>query len=431
MKKSLVTFVLLFCVTGPGGLVRPGFAEDQQTYENLELFTDVLSLVRTSYVEDTDTTTLIRGALRGMLATLDPHSNFLTPELYQEMQADTHGEFGGLGIEVTIKDEALVVVAPIADTPADRAGIRAGDRIVEISGRPTRDMDMMEAVRLMRGPQGEAVTLTIQRPGSGEEQTLTIVRAIIQLQSVKSRLLGNDYGYVRITQFQERTGGDLQRHLDELAGQSANGLQGLVLDLRNNPGGLLEQAVEVADLFLEEGLIVYTEGRKNEAQMSFSASAENTQQPYPLVILINGGSASAAEIVAGALQDHRRGVIIGEQSFGKGSVQTIIPLGEGSALRLTTARYFTPQGRSIQARGITPDIPVPRLAPPTMAGNDQPVREKDLQNHFEQERVKPDEPDAGADDSAQTANLPEDYQLRRALELLKGYRILESSRPAA
>ncbi|MCD6582789.1 MAG: S41 family peptidase [Desulfuromusa sp.] len=422
-------FLLALCsnVTVLGG---SALASEEADYKNLEIFTDVLSLVRSSYVEDVDMDELIYGAIRGMLNTLDPHSSFLTPEMYEEMQADTHGEFGGLGIEITIKDDALIIVSPIEDTPAYAAGIQAGDRIIKINGKPTRDIEIMEAVRMMRGPKGEAITISIRRSGVTDLLDFTIIRDIIQIQSVKSHLLQGYYGYVRVSQFQDRTGSDLKEHLTVLRRDNADQLKGMILDLRNNPGGLLDQAVAVADLFLSDGLIVYTEGRESEAQLTFSAQSVDTEPEYPLIVLINGGSASAAEIVAGALQDHGRAIILGEQSFGKGSVQTIIPLDDNSGLRLTTARYFTPSGQSIQARGISPDIVVPRLVMQQKKKNGLTIREEDLENHFQSLNEKPSG-QKKEKSSELTREEKGDNQLLRALDLLKGIEILKRGKQAA
>jgi len=412
MGVGILLFLFFFCGS-------TAYANEKEDYKNLELFTDVLSLIRADYVENVDMDVLIQGAIRGMLNTLDPHSNFLTPEMYAEMQVDTHGEFGGVGIEIIVKKGEIVVVSPIEDTPAYTVGIKAGDRIIKINDKLTRDMEIMAAMRLLRGSKGEEITLTIKRSGVAELQNFTIVRDMIQIESVKSHLLQNHYGYVRITQFQDRTGRDLGRHLTELRQHKGVKLQGMILDLRNNPGGLLDQAVAVADLFLPTGKIVYTEGRDSEMQLSFSAQATATEPDYPLVVLINGGSASAAEIVAGALQDHRRAVILGEQSFGKGSVQTIISLGDDSGLRLTTARYFTPSGKSIQARGITPDIVVPAWLPRQKETTAE-IREKDLVNHFSSSTTEPQ--DGESEDL--TFEVKMDNQLLRALDLLKGINII-------
>ncbi|HEY5672587.1 MAG TPA: S41 family peptidase [Malonomonas sp.] len=421
----LVALVLLLCTVGTFNLA---VANQESDYQALELFTDVLSIVRKSYVENVDTTELIYGALRGMLATLDPHSSFLTPDMYQDMKDDTQGEFGGLGIDIMLLDGVLLVVTPIEDTPAFKAGILAGDKIIRIDDQSTKDMELMEAVRLMRGPKGESIRLTIQREGLSEPKEFVITRDLIKLQSVKSRLLEDGYGYVRLSQFQERTAADLKAQLQGLREASAPQLKGLILDLRNNPGGLLDQAVSVSDLFLSSGLIVYTEGREAESRLKFQAQKDGTEPDYPLVVLINGGSASAAEIVAGALHDHDRAVILGEQSFGKGSVQSVIPLGDHSALRLTTARYFTPAGISIQARGITPDILVPQLTPEAQE-DAQRLREQDMQNHFAPQKRTPVE--AAGEKMEISAEDRKDYQLMRALDLLKGVNILSRQHSAA
>ncbi len=430
--KQLVSigFFLLFFCFSVLLFAGPVFANQEDDYKKLEIFTDVLSLVRSHYVEDVDMEKLLYGAINGMLSTLDPHSSFLTPEMYEEMQADTHGEFGGLGIEITVKDGELIIVSPIEDTPAYSAGIKAGDKIIKINGQPTRDIGVMGAVRLMRGPEGEEITLSIRRSGVAELQDFKIVRAIIKIKSVKSSLLQNRYGYVRIAQFQDRTSSDLKEHLLKLRQEKGGHLDGVILDLRNNPGGLLDQAVAVADLFLDKGLIVYTEGRDVESKMTFSAQQVGTEPEYPLIVLINGGSASAAEIVAGALQDHDRAVILGEQSFGKGSVQTIISLEDKSGLRLTTARYFTPSGRSIQARGISPDIVVPDML---IAGQEKAgisVREKDLEHHFQPLTDK--QSAQGKKKSTELSREERaDNQLRHALDLLKGINILKHGQQAA
>ncbi len=399
-------------------------ANEENDYKKLEIFTDVFSLIRTSYIEDVSTDDLIYGAIKGMLNTLDPHSSFLTPELYKEMQADTHGEFGGLGIEIIVRDGTLHIVSPIEDTPAYSAGIKAGDKILKIDGKSTRDMEMMSAVGLLRGAKGTSITISIERSGVVGLLDFTIVRDLIKIKSVKSRLIQERFGYVRITQFQDRTGSDLQYHLTELGFNDGSELDGLIVDLRNNPGGLLDQAVAVADQFLNEGLIVYTEGRDSETQLSFTAQPTNSSQDYPMVVLINGGSASAAEIVAGALQDHHRAIVLGEQSFGKGSVQTIIPLDDKSGLRLTTARYFTPAGRSIQARGITPDIVAPVVLP--LSKKAMELREEDLANHIESSKSTSGTiANSGSLELSSTEQI--DNQLRRAVDLLKGISIFKKT----
>ncbi len=427
-NKSRPTTLFLIMLMLAGWMLiaradRPATAQETTGYQSLQLFTDVLSIIRRSYVEEVDMKDLIHGAINGMLVSLDPHSAFLPADLYSELKIDTTGEFGGLGIEITIREGVLTVVSPIEGTPADRAGLRAGDMIVKIEDRLTKDMTIMEAVRMMRGPKGTKVRITILRESLVRPLELEIVREIIQVRSVKAQLLAENIGYVRIAQFQERTHDDLMKALAGLRTENRRNLQGLVLDLRNNPGGLLDQAVKVADTFLKSGLIVYTDGREEGSQMRFSARAPRTEPDYPIVVLINGGSASAAEIVAGALQDHHRAVILGTQSFGKGSVQTIIPMSDDTGLRLTTARYFTPKGTSIQAKGIVPDILVKPIEI-SETDEDSLVKEKDLTNHIDfegpSETPAPPEQDFGLDETFR-----QDYPLMRALDLLKGWHLMK------
>lgn len=410
-------------------------------YEYIGLLTDVMTIVKKSYVEEVDSKKLIYGAINGMLTALDPHSSFMTPDTFKELKVETKGAFGGLGIEISIKDGILTVISPIEDTPAQRVGIKAGDQILKIDDRFTKDLSITESVKRMRGPKGSKVILTIMRDGFERPKEFTLIRDIIQVKSVKFRMLENGYGYIRIAQFQERTDEDVAKALKSLQEENkGKQLDGLVLDLRNDPGGLLDQAVRVSDHFVENGkLIVYTEGRDKEARMQFTASPRSKEPDYPIVVLINGGSASASEIVAGALQDHKRAVVMGTQSFGKGSVQTIIPLSDDSGLRLTTARYFTPKGRSIQAKGITPDIIVEQLELPKQSPKRESmfIREKDLENHFEntdegkkadekKEQAKDKEGAKDASEPAKVADqLKSDYQLVRALDLLKGWEILK------
>ena len=397
-------------------------------YESIELFTDVLAIVKKSYVEEVDTKKLIYGAINGMLAALDPHSSFMPPDTYKELKLDTKGEFGGLGIEISIKDATLTVISPIEDTPAYRAGVKSGDQILKIDDKFTKDLSIMDAVKKMRGNKGSKVTLTIMREGFDKPKEFPLVRDIIQVKSVKFKMLDDGYGYVRIAQFQEKTSDDLQKALSSLNETSKGKLRGLVLDLRNDPGGLLDQAVKVSETFLEEGkLIVYTEGREKDAQMRFSSRTGEKQPNYPIVALINSGSASASEIVAGALQDHKRAVVMGVQSFGKGSVQTIIPLSDNSGLRLTTAKYFTPSGRSIQAKGITPDIVVERIElASTEKKESMHLREKDLENHFENDKKEQSTEKKETLPLYKTdEQVKNDYQLLRALDLLKGWEILK------
>ncbi len=397
----------------------------REEYESLETFTNIFSIVKKNYVDEVSTHDLVIGAINGMLHSMDPHSAYLTPDLYKELQMDTQGKFGGLGIEITIRDGVLTVVSPIEDTPAFRAGVQAGDQIVKIEEEFTKDMTMMEAVRKMRGPKGSKITISVKRQGVAEFLDFTIIRDTIRVKSVRSRTLEKGYGYVRIAQFQERTDRDLQKALEKLQSEEG-GIKGLVLDLRNNPGGLLTQAVGVSDLFLDAGLIVYTEGRLESQSQKYPSRKEGSWTEFPMVILVNGGSASASEIVAGALQDHKRGVVLGTKTFGKGSVQTILPLDDQSALRLTTARYFTPKGRSIQAAGIEPDIvmenvPVKRdkledKKPPSLREENLPGH---LDNQRDQEEKEKEMQPPGGD---ATENDP---QLKRALELLKGWDVFK------
>jgi carboxyl-terminal processing protease len=431
-RKRLVllasaAFVAAFLVVG--GIRHKCAAEGTNDYESIEMFTDVLSIVKKSYVEEVDTKKLIYGAINGMLASLDPHSSFMPPETYKEMKIETKGTFGGIGIEISIKDGILTVISPIEDTPAFRAGIKAGDQILKIDDKYTKDLTITDAVKRMRGLKGTKVTLTIMREGFDKAKEFPLVRDVIQVKSVKYKTLDDGFGYVRIAQFQEKTADDLEKALTALHSDNNGALRGLVIDLRNDPGGLLDQAVRVSEEFIDEGkMIVYTEGREKDAKMTFTSRKGHKEPHYPIVVLINSGSASASEIVAGALQDHKRAVIMGTQSFGKGSVQTIIPLSDNSGLRLTTARYFTPSGRSIQAKGITPDIVVERLDLPSAEKKENAhIREKDLENHFENEAKEPAEekkseklPPYKTDEQVKG-----DYQILRALDLLKGWDILQ------
>jgi len=406
---------------------KPSNPETTDAYQYLKLFSDVISIVQDNYVEKTDQKKLMYGAITGMLRELDPHSSFLKPEDYKELQIETKGKFGGLGIEITIRDNILTVVSPLEDTPADKAGIQANDQIMKIDDQPTQDMSLTDAVQKMRGPKGSKVKLTILRKGIQKPLEVELIRDIISIQSVKARTLEPGFGYVRISSFQSGTASDLRKALGEIEGENS-GLQGLILDLRNDPGGLLDQAVEVSDEFLDEGLIVYTGGRLENQKMRFEAHKKSKPQNFPIVVLVNSGSASASEIVAGALQDHKRAIIMGEQTFGKGSVQTVIPLNDGSALRLTTSLYYTPSGRSIQAKGITPDIVVKRenaRSEETPAEDSlMRIREKDLPRHFDNQ--KQDTQGKVESGTLGDANklLEADNQVRRALDLLKGYKIM-------
>ncbi len=397
--------------------------------EELRVFTDVFARVKSDYVEPVEDRTLIESAIRGMLSGLDPHSAYLGPDEFKELQIGTRGEFGGLGIEVSMEDGFVKVVAPIDDTPAQRAGIRAGDLIIRIDDTPVKGMTLNEAVKLMRGKPGTKVTLTIVREGQERPLKITITRAVIKVKSVKTRLYDGSFGYVRITHFQAKTAKGLADAVDRLRRKAGGPLKGLVLDLRNNPGGVLNAAVDVADLFLEQGLIVYTEGRVADARLRFSATPGDILEGAPIVVLVNGGSASASEIVAGALQDQRRAVVVGRKTFGKGSVQTILPLKNGAALKLTTARYFTPSGRSIQAEGIVPDIELSRLRVAKVEDEIEPLKERHLKRHLdnggrEGEGARRSGGERHEGDVAALAS--RDYELFEALNILKGLAILQA-----
>ncbi len=430
-KRTIVLIVgISFLLLGWSGLKAKTNQENSDIYQYLKLFSDVLNIVQDNYVEKADSKKLIYGAVTGMLRELDPHSSFLKPEDYKELQIETKGKFGGLGIEISIRDGVLTVVSPLEDTPADKAGIQANDQIVKIDDQPTQDMSLMDAVQKMRGPKGTKVELTIIRKGERKPLEFELVRDIIAIQSIKYRTLDTGYGYVRISSFQSGTSADLRKALDALEEQN-HPLNGLVLDLRNDPGGLLDQAVEVSDEFLDKGLIVYTGGRLESQKMRFEAHKNSKPRDYPIVVLVNSGSASASEIVAGALQDHKRALVLGEPTFGKGSVQTVIPLNDGSALRLTTSLYYTPSGRSIQAKGIEPDILVKRELPPKEdednAEEMRRIREKDLPRHMENKKTETPESEVSTTQAETQKMLAQDNQLRRALDLLKGYKIMNQS----
>ncbi len=403
-------------------------------YEELAIFNNVLSIVEKNYVEPVDDKKLIEGAIHGMLYSLDPHSNFLDAETFKEMQVETKGSFGGLGIEITIKDGYITIVSPIEGTPAYRVGLQSGDKIVKIEGKSTKNMTLVEAVKLMRGPKGTKITISIYREGFTKPEDYTITRDVIKIKSVRSKSIEDGYGYVKIVSFQEKTNQELQKALKKLHDESK--LQGLVLDLRNNPGGLLDQAVKVSNQFLDGGLIVYTDGRVENQKMRFEATSGKEDEDYPIVVLVNGGSASASEIVAGALQDHGRALILGTKTFGKGSVQTIIPLEGGAGLRLTTAHYYTPKGRSIQAKGIEPDIVVSESLSSTPEGMEMPegfmLREENLEGHIEnpedeREEGKEEKKDEQEplDPRSRYGDPKTDVQLARALELLKSWHVFE------
>ena len=415
---------VLLGVTGGG---QHGTTAIEDTYDKLKVFTEILSLVQSNYVDEVKSRELIYGAVKGMLDTLDPHTAFMTPEAFKEMQVETSGSFGGLGIEITVKDRMLTVVAPIDGTPADRAGIQPGDRIVKIEGQLTKDLTLMDAVRKLRGPKGSKVTIGILREGILEPFEVTLVRETIEVRSVRSKDLGDGIFYVRLSSFQERTAKDLDKALEQAQKAVATAL---ILDLRNDPGGLLNQAVAVSDIFLDKDqLIVYTQGRLKNQDLRFTAEHSTGYPKWPMVVLVNGGSASASEIVAGALQDWKRAVILGTKTFGKGSVQTVIPLSDGSGLRLTTAKYFTPRGRSIHGIGITPDIVVEPVKPEVMA---QRQREEDARRLAAgerplEQRIGDQEGESVEIGKREVADIQRDVQLQRAVEILKATRILEKN----
>lgn len=425
----LITGVWIIFGRGIGAPVLGG-----ESYEELRIFAEALSLVQKNYVEETKTKDLVYGAIKGMLSELDPHTNFMEPVAYKEMQVDTKGEFGGLGIQISIKDKKLVVIAPIEDTPAWEAGIKAGDQIFKIDSELTRDLTLTTAVEKMRGPKGTKVKLTIVREGEKDPLEFTITRDIIKIKSIKHKMLEGHIGYIRLTQFQERSAEDMKEALDDLEKQE---MKSLILDLRNNPGGLLKVSVQVAELFIKEGkLIVSVKGRDDDKEEYLSA-ATKAREDYPIVVLVNEGSASASEIVAGALKDWERGVVLGTQTFGKGSVQTVFSLSDGSGMRLTTAKYYTPKGISIQNTGITPDI----LVKPGQKGDGKEskfIREKDLKKHLgnetapsevEEQKEGPKK-DEGPDALPPPVESEEqDIQLQRAIDLLKGWQIFKGIVP--
>lgn len=357
--KFVILFTLIFLVgVSVGKGLDKVLASSDNIYKELELFTDALNLVRENYVEEVNTQEVIYGAIRGMLKSLDEHSAFLTPEEFKEFQVETRGSFGGLGIVISIVNEQLTIISPIEDTPGWEAGLKEGDKIVEIDGESTKGITLYEAVGKLRGKKGTKVTIAIMREGWKKPKNFTIVRDIIKIESVKHEIYDDNVVYIRITEFQERTASDLRDALDDIVDKTGGNMRGIILDLRNDPGGLLSKAVEVSDIFLDEGVIVSVKGRDSAGDVVFSAHLNGTIPDLPIVVLVNGGSASASEIVAGALRDLKKAILVGTKTFGKGSVQTIIPMGDGSGMKLTTAKYFTPNGTSIHDVGIIPDIVV-------------------------------------------------------------------------
>jgi len=442
--RSLKKFLIIPLLLSLGAFFlwnySPVTAKTQDTYKSLETFASVLSLVQENYVEEVDGQKAIEGAIRGMLNSLDPHSSYMKPDDFKELQVETQGIFSGIGIEITMRDNILTVVSPIEGTPAFKKGLKAGDSILKINDEPTQDMSLMEAVKRLRGPKGTEVTVSIHRKGWTELKDFTIVRDVIPIHSVKSRMLEPGYSYIRISNFQTQTTTDFKKALDDMA--KSGEVKGLILDLRNNPGGLLDQAVKVADIFIDDGVLVSTKGRIKEQNSIFRAHNGNGKYTFPLVVLVNEGSASASEIVAGALQDHKKALILGAQTFGKGSVQTIVPMDNGAGLRLTTARYYTPSGRSIQATGITPDVIVATAVQPADSEarekEEDPekkprfLREKDLRHHIGNGQKENSAPQEKADTEAESGEengkllqeeLSRDQQLSSALMLLKGLHV--------
>ncbi len=413
-------------------------APKPDTYNKLKVFSEVLSLIESNYVESVGSDTIVDGAIRGMAKALDPHTSYLPPDSYKEMQVETTGKFGGLGIEIGIRDGVLTVISPIEETPAFKVGIEAGDKIIKIEDESTLDMTIQDAVSRLRGETGSPVTITIFRDSFKVPKEFTIVRAIIEVRSVRHELYKKDIGYIKIRSFSKNTSADLDKALAELEKKE---ISKLILDLRNNPGGLLSQAVEVTDRFLnQENLIVYTKGRLDKQNMRFTSDDKVAGVSYPLIVLVNGGSASASEIVAGALQDLNRAIILGTPTFGKGSVQTIIPLSDGSALRLTTARYYTPSGRVIQGNGIVPDIVIERKVSEGLKEADEKekepeektrlrrfLREKDLKKHLQGKSSIGDVKEKSAEETEETSiheDLLKDNQLQHAVSLLSGWEVM-------
>ena len=436
MKKMVITLVLsvsAICVATAN--TEQDSDIDTLPLDELRTFTEVFAKVKNDYVESIDDRKLIENAIRGMLEGLDPHSAYLDKASYRELQEGTSGEFGGLGIEVSMEDGFVKVISPIDGTPAERAGIKAGDLIIRLDDKSVKGMMLNDAIKLMRGKPGSEIVLTVVREGEDKPLNITITRDIITVKSVRGKTLEPGFGYIRISNFQTHTAEDLRKSLEKLKQENNNSLSGLILDLRNNPGGILNAAVGVSDLFLDSGLIVYTEGRIKDSKLKFIAKPTDILRDAPIIVLVNGGSASASEIVAGALQDHERAIIMGERTFGKGSVQTILPMNDEAALKLTTARYYTPSGRSIQASGIEPDIIIENIRVEGIVDTSTgQIKEADLSGHLKNGQIEDnkDSKDNGESEDENKKQKEEkngpslaetDYQLYEALNVLKGLAI--------
>jgi carboxyl-terminal processing protease len=430
IKRENVFLVLVGLIGGLSISIGSGVFAERETksaaglpVEELRTFSDVFGRIKNDYVEDVEDSEMLNNAIRGMLSGLDPHSSYLDQEQFKELQVGTSGEFGGLGIEVGMEDGFVKVISPIDDTPAQRAGIEAGDLIIRLDDTPVKGLTLNDAVKIMRGKPGTVLRLTVVREGVDQPLKIDIKRAIIKVKSVKSRMLEDGFGYVRISQFQSKTAENMVDAIEGLKKESDGALKGMVLDLRNNPGGVLNGAVAVSDAFLKKGLIVYTEGRVSDSKLRFNATPDDVLDTAPIVILVNQGSASASEIVSGALQDHHRAIIVGTPTFGKGSVQTILPLSNGTAVKLTTARYYTPSGRSIQAEGIKPDIELDQVRVSAVERSIDPIKEADLSGHLSNGKSKKSNKSTEEGEEAEESLAETDYQLYEALNLLKGLAI--------
>jgi carboxyl-terminal processing protease len=431
-NRQNITVLLLGLIAGTALSLGSGVMAQRDKSANLptdelRTFTEVFDRIKQNYVEEVDDKTLIENAIRGMVSGLDPHSTYMDEKTYRALQEGTRGEFYGLGIEVGMEDGFVKVISPIEDTPAQRAGIKAGDLIIRLDQQPVKGLTLEQAVNLMRGKAGTSIELTIIREGVEKPLKITVTRAKIHTKSVKSELYDKKYGYIRITTFQTRTYADMAKEMKKLLKESGGQLNGLVLDLRNNPGGVLRAAVDVSDAFIKDGLIVYTEGRVDDAQMRYSATPDDVLNGAPMVVLVNGGSASASEIVSGALQDHKRAIIMGSPTFGKGSVQSILPLDNITALKLTTARYYTPSGRSIQAEGIVPDVVLDSVKVTPVDSNVERIKERDLSGHLENGDKEHANNQANGSLGA-TTMASKDYPLFEALNLLKGLQMVKAQK---